>query len=128
MGLRVDLSIHQFDDGTVFDVDKVNAELMANTSFGELYYDFTNLPTFVGPFKMNGSVLKIANNWDSDFGGYANTTMVWGCYGDDVFQTIANNISAGKIVFFVEIEGNPNEFYVCEPGVFKKIDETTIKF
>lgn len=122
MGLHIELIVEKVQDGTVFDLDQANTDLM-NQQYGglaELYCEFTNHPKFEGPFKMRDDKLLIGERCDSEFYGYNDRTTVWGCYGPAVFQTIANNISEGKIVFQVSIEGNDNEFYICTPGKFEK--------
>lgn len=130
MGTQVILSIHQIDKGTDIDTDAANTALMASPygGFGELYEEFVNDPKWEGPLKLipgnwrHPTRLKIAENWDNDFGGYSDQTMVWGCYGDDVFQTIADNMKSGKVVFFVDTEGSTGEYYICTPNtVVKKL-------
>jgi hypothetical protein len=118
VGLYITLNIHQVDGDTQFDIGKANPELMADFhgGFGELYDEFTSDPDFEGPFKVVNGELKIACNGEGEFEGYENYTVVWGCYGDDVFQIIANNIITGKIVFHIDIEGNPDEYRICTPG------------
>ena len=131
MGLQIILEIHQVDDGTQFDIGKANEQLMADPygGFGELYEEFVDdEDDFEGPFKVVNGDLKIAQRWDSDFGGYEKSTMVWGCYGDQVFDIIANNIITGKIVFHIDIEGNPNEYRVCTPGKVEKKMASSVTF
>lgn len=130
MGLQIILSIHQVDPDTDFDVTGANVALMADFhgGFGELYDEFTSNPDWVGPFEWDGSKLTIAENWDSEFDGYGNQTMVWGCYQDKVFEIIAAHIKAGKIVFLIDIEGNDNQYRVCTPNVVKKVNAASIAF
>lgn len=132
MGLHITLSFHQIDDGTEFDVEAANKELLADTAFGELYEHLLDghakWKSFEGPFRYNEGELQIANNSDGYFEGYTSYTTVWGCYGPKEFNTIAKHITKGKIVFFVEIEGNPNEFYICTPGNVDKKLESELTF
>lgn len=130
MGLMVYLHIHQVDGDTQFDIGKANGELMADFhgGFGELYSEFEDEDDWEGPFKTEKGTLKIANNGDGYFEGYDTYTMVWGCYGNNVFQIIANNIITGKIVFHVDIEGNPDEYYICTPGKFEQKSAAHLSF
>ncbi len=131
MGLQIILSIHQIDNDTDIDINAANTALMASPygGFGELYEEFTNMPNWEGPLKLlAGPRLLIAQNWDSDFGGYKNETMVWGCYDMDVFQTIADNMKSGKIVFLLDIEGDSNEYYICTPNTVTKKMASDLSF
>ena len=133
MGLQIVMSIHQQDDIAFDDISAMNDELMADFhgGFGELYGEFVNEPGWVGPLKLNGQKLWIAENWDGEFSGYGrpdyNATMVWGCYGDKVFEIISQHLTQGKLVFFIEIEGNDNEYRIITPGNVetKKASEIT---
>jgi hypothetical protein len=133
LGLQIILSIHQQDDIAFDDIASLNADLMADFhgGFGELYAEFVGEPGFDGPFKFDER-LKIAENWDGDFAGYGgaahNATMVWGCYSDSVFEIISRHLTAGKLVFFIEIEGNDNEYRVIGPGQVKKVSASEIRF
>jgi hypothetical protein len=138
MGLQIIMSIHQQDDIAFDDLAKMNDDLMADFhgGFGELYSEFVGEPNWEGPFKMEGDKLKIAENWDSEFAGYGrnsygeehNSTMVWGCYGDSVFEIISQHLTAGKLVFFIEIEGNDNEYRIVTPGAVEEKNASTIRF
>lgn len=138
MGLQIILSIHQQDDIAFDDLDALNTDLMSAQfgGFGELYGDFTSEPDWEGPFKFVDGVLRIAENWDGEFSGYGRTdygelmnqTMVWGCYGNDVFETISEHLTAGKLVLFIEIEGNDNEYYVITPNSVEKKKASSIQF
>jgi hypothetical protein len=131
VGLHVTLNIHQIDGETQFDVGKANDQLMADFhgGFGELYDEIQEEDDdFEGPFKVVNGDLCIACRGDDELEGYKKYTTVWGCYGPNVFQIIANNIITGKIVFKVEIEGNDNEFYICTPGHFEKKMASTVAF
>jgi hypothetical protein len=131
LGLHIDLHIHQVDGKTQFDVGKANEELMDDYhgGFGELYDEISEEEdAFEGPFKVERGDLKIANRSDGGFEGYDTYTTVWGCYSDNVFQIIANNIITGKVVFHVDIEGNPDEYYVCTPGKVEKRSAAALTF
>lgn len=120
MGLQIILYIHQVDDLEFDDLAALNTELLDNTKpyglFGELYDEIISEPGFVGPFKFDDGTFRIAQNWDGGFDGYSDSTMVWGCYGEALFKQIASHITAGKLVLFIEIEGNDNEYYILTPG------------
>jgi hypothetical protein len=130
MGLHIELKILKTSDDLVFDVANANTELMAQQygGFGELYCEFEHDADFEGPFKSDADGLKIAARYDDDFSGYGDSTMIWGCYGPDVFETIADNISEGKIVFLIDIEGNSNEYYICEPAKVQMKKESELTF
>jgi hypothetical protein len=129
VGLQIILNIHQQDDLDFYDMPALNAVLMAHTSFGELYEEFTKLPGFIGPFERNElGQLRIAENWDGDFNGYGNNTMVWGCYGEDIWKQIASNLQQGKLVFHIDIEGNDDEYVIITPGHVEIKKESTIRF
>lgn len=121
MGLQIILNLHQVE-GVVFDdLSALNDELFNNTSFGELYHDYcASEPGWKGVFVQNGpDDLEIAGRWDSDFTGYGSNTEVWGCYGDAIWKAIANRMVEGKLVFHIEIEGNPDEYVVMTPGKYE---------
>lgn len=128
MGLQIIMSFHQRENIVFDDIKALNEDLMANTSFGELFGEVEQIVPFEGPFKFEEDELKIASNWDGYLEEYGLNTMVWGCYGDDVFQTIAKHLTGGKIVFFVDIEGNDNEFHIITPGNAEKRLESSITF
>lgn len=121
MGLQIILNLHQQDDLIIDDINQLNTDLMTDIhgGFSELYGDFTSLPNFNGPFAMNGNTLQIASNWDSEFNGYANSTMVWGCYGPKIWKIIANHITQGKLVLHLDIEGNPDEYVIITAGQYE---------
>jgi hypothetical protein len=135
MGLQIILDIHQQDDIAFDDIAALNDDLMNDQygGFSELYGDFVGEPGFEGPFKLdNSGKLKIAENWDGEFSGYGrsdhNSTMVWGCYGKNVWQIIAGHLTGGKLVFHIEIEGNPDEFAIITPGSFVVKSMSDVRF
>ena len=132
MGLYITLNIHQVDGDTQFDVGKANADIMAEPhgGLGELFAEAQYDSAWEGPFKVDNGDLLIAQrfegaDWEETYG---KQTQCWGCYAGPSFQNIANNIITGKIVFFVEIEGNPNEYYVCTPGKVEKHSQAALTF
>ena len=141
MGLQIILDIHQQDDLKLDDLAALNADLMADFhgGFGELYGDFTSDPDWEGPFKIVEGSLRIAENWDGEFSGYGrespygddeiqNSTMVWGCYGENVWKIISKHITAGKLVLHIEIEGNDDEYVIMTPGAYEEKSAGAIRF
>ena len=125
MGLYIVMSFHQTDNVTFHDVNALNFDLLANTSFGELYQEinigdtaYQNSDVYNGPVRFNSpSDIDIANISDSTcFEQYDKCTTVYGCYGQDVFDTFAKHMATGKLVFLIDIEGNDNEYWIIEPG------------
>lgn len=130
MGLQIVLSLHHFE-GVVFDdLTALNDDLLNNTSFGELYSDdCVPHPAWNGVFIQNGpDDLKIVCRWDSDFLGYEDDTMVWGCYGDAVWQVIVDHMVEGKLVLHIDIEGNPNEYVIMTPDRYEVKSEAKLTF
>ena len=124
MGLQVVLHIHQADDVVFSDIDLMNQFLMKQ-GMGELYEEFVGDPDFTGPFHLEDDDLYVANRWDSDFEDYGDHTMIWGCFGEREMKTISRFLIGGKIVLHIEIEGNPDEWWVITPG---NVEEKKISF
>jgi hypothetical protein len=124
MGLQVILNIYQVDADTSIDIPACNVALM-NLGMGELYQEFSSDPSFNGPFSMDGDVLTVAGNWDCDFTGYGESTMIWGCFSEEDVKEFSRHIKSGKVVFHIDIEGNPHKWYVCTPN---NVEETRPKF
>ena len=125
MGLQIVLNIHQAEDVVFSDITLMNQFLMKQ-GMGELYDEFENdYEEFEGPFVIETKVLKVAQNWDGGFEGYEQSTMIWGCFGEREMKTIARFLIGGKIVFHIDIEGNPDEWWVITPG---KVEERKIAF
>lgn len=125
MGLQIILNIHQAEDVAFSDLTLMNQFLMKQ-GMGELYDDFENeYEDFDGPFEIVGNDLKVAQNWDGGFEGYETSTMIWGCFGEREMKTISRFLIAGKIVLHIDIEGNPDEWWIITPG---KVEEKQIKF
>lgn len=123
MGLQIILNIHQVEDLVFDDIAVLNDELMNQGygTFDELYSDeCARDPNWKGVFIQNGpNDLKIACRWDSDFAGYEDNTMVWGCYGPKIWDKISQHIVEGKLVFHIDIEGNPDEYVIMTPGQYE---------
>lgn len=124
MGLQVVLYIHQAEDVAFSDISLMNQFLMRQ-GMGELYERFEGDPDFTGPFELVGKDLEVANRWDSEFEGYGDHTMIWGCFGEREMKTISRFLIEGKIVLHIEIEGNPDEWWVITPG---KVEAKTVSF
>lgn len=125
MGLQIILNIHQAEDVAFSDISLMNQFLMKQ-GMGELYQDFEeDYDDFEGPFVIETNVLKVAQNWDGGFEGYETSTMIWGCFGEREMKTISRFLIAGKIVLHIDIEGNPDEWWIITPG---KVEEKQIKF
>jgi hypothetical protein len=129
MGLQIILSIHQNDDVVFDDIAALNKDLM-DADWGELYEEIQKHKDFEGPVKQEtDGTVRLASRWDSDFSGYKDYgTMVWGCYSDKIWNTFAKHMKNGKLVFFLEVEGNPNEFYIITPGKVEHKSEEDIRF
>jgi hypothetical protein len=117
MGLYITATIHQVENAEIDDMDALNADLMNSTSFRDLYGDFQGEPGFTGPFRTgsNGE-LEIACNGEGSFEGYEQYTVSYSCFDDSVANMIAKHLTDGKLVFFEEIEGNDNIYWVITPG------------
>lgn len=126
MGLQIILNIHQAENVVFSDLDLMNQFLMKQ-GMGELYQDIAEEyeDDFFGPFNMDDGTLKVAVRWDSDFDDYGKSTMIWGCFGEREMKTISRFLIGGKIVFHIDIEGNPDEWWVITPG---KVEARTIAF
>lgn len=132
MGLHITVTIHQADDVVLDNIQNLNDDLMANSSFGELYdnmeMQYAKEP-FAGPFRVQpDGTLEIANNSDSYFEGYDQYSQVWSCWDQTAAGIIAKHMTAGKLVFFEEIEGNPNVYWILTPGKVQQKSEADLRF
>ena len=132
MGLRIVLQVHQADDVEFDDIEKLNQELLEETPFGELYDNLDASGTtepFEGPLKLLATgELMLANRSEDAFEGYDSYTNVWGCYGPTLWGKIAEHVSAGKIVFHLDIEGNPDDYIIITPNNYEVKSESTLVF
>lgn len=60
--------------------------------------------------------LLIPNMYEYEMDGYGTGCEVWGCYGEVDAKILARHVTAGKIVLMLDIEGNPNEYFIITPG------------
>lgn len=137
MGLRVTLEFHQIEDVVFDDVNALNDDLLNNTSFAELYDEFNkgdqaeqSSDIFDGPFRYRSpSEIDIASISEGPyFERYDNVTDVWSCWGLKEACVIAKHMTQGKIVFFQEIEGNPNVYWIITPHNVEEKSASSLKF
>lgn len=133
MGLRVVLTIHKQEDPVFSDLALMNKILMKQ-GMGELYADMEEgnddayLDDFEdqGPFMFEYGVdLLIASMSEGKyFEGYEKSTDIWGCFGEREMRTIARFLIGGKIVFHIDTEGWPDQYWVITPGNVEKKELT----
>jgi len=131
MGLQVILFVHQSEDVVFDDLSALNAELAKKTPVGELV-DFYNNPTPIGfsgwlSQAANGTVL-VSVGEEHEFQGYEESTEVWACFDADVAKRIAKHMTAGKLVFRLEIEGNEDKYYVLTPQKMEQKASPKVSF
>jgi hypothetical protein len=126
MGLRIILEIHQAENLVFSDLALMNSFLMKQ-GMGELYSDLEGIDDgyFDGPFELDGVDLRVACREDGFFEGYDSYTSIYGCFGEREMRTIARFLIGGKIVFHIDIEGNPDEYWVITPG---NVEQKTVSF
>jgi hypothetical protein len=122
MGLAIYLSVlrpAEPTEGVTFDdLTALNADLIEKTGVSELVDFYTPPPVeFTGFIKQDakGAVL-LSELEEHKFNGYKSRIEVWGCWEDKAAKIIAKHITAGKLVLHLDIEGNPDEYYVLTPG------------
>lgn len=121
MGLRIILNIHQDENLDFSDISLMNTLLMKQ-GMGELYEDLEGIDDgdFDGPFVYDGCELMVACREESYFEGYERYTSIYSCFGEREMRTISRFLIEGKIVFHIDIEGNPDEYWVITPNSVEK--------
>lgn len=132
MGLWTNLEIYQVEDLEINDLPALNDKLMNQGSgtLDELYSDdCVDQDDWEGPFRQGTSgELEIYYRSDGGCEGYGQETAIWSCYGDQVFQAIADAMIAGKLVFYINCEEpSYNEYFVLTPGNVKQVSEASMK-
>lgn len=119
MGLTVYLNIVQQSSDFAVDVTAANADLIANSGFAELFEEELTNPQFKGVFQLSPKgELLLAQTTDKCFEGdyEKGWCMVYGCVGAQEFDILAKYVTAGNVVFELDIEGNTNQYYKVTPG------------
>lgn len=132
MGLWTNLEIYQVEDLQIRDLADLNTKLMDKTEIGELYRDECQYQAdWQGPLKQgsNGELQIYAREGDGSGGtGYSQETSIWGCYGNKLFQAIADAMVGGKLVFHINCEEpSYNSYYILTPGNVKEVSEASMK-
>lgn len=130
MSVMRTLKVHQCDDVKFTNINLLNAKLY-QTNICELV-DFSPMPSknqYNGFLRLQDGQLKIASRGEvTEFDGYKDFAPVWGSFGEQEVQMIADNLQTGKIVFYMEVEGNTDYYLVLTPGQVENIQQTTLKF
>lgn len=119
MGLQIVLNIHQVENVKFSDIHLMNSLLMRQ-GMGELYDDLDDAEEFDEPFIFEGGELRVACREESYFEGYDSYTFIYSCFGEPEMRTISRFLIEGKIVFHIDIEGNPDEYWVITPNSVEK--------
>lgn len=130
MVLACYLTVHQ-NEGIVFkDLDELNKTLVENSAIRELVeFDDPNPEDFEGWISQNedGSILLNERD-EAYFGGYNDRIQVWYCWDTDAAQIIADGMTAGKLVLYLEVEGNESSYYILTPGKVEVRYRSGIRF
>jgi hypothetical protein len=113
MGLYITLKILKQEDLTL-DIVSLNNELKNNSDFNDLFEDAQKYNN-EDYFKLINNELKLACNMDGYFEGYQNYTRYYGGFHDEA-EIISKHLKTGKLVFKLNIEGNPDEYFVITPN------------
>lgn len=114
MGLQILLSIHEWKSNA--DINAINADLMKDSpGIIELYDEYTiGQNGFDGMFKKKGKKILIFSREEGQYVDYY--SEVWSCFDNKALKSIAKHVTDGRIVFHVDVEGNPDEYWILENG------------
>ncbi len=124
MGVWTTLEIYQADNIKFDDLSKLNTDLesLGLGTFAELYGEYgIGDVNWQGVFRFRNK-LEIANRCNDGFDGYGDMTQIWGCTSPKNWQTIADHMTDGKLVFFQDCE-EPSyaEYIVIEPSKYERL-------
>lgn len=141
MGLRVILEIVDQKDIAIDDLVALNLDAREGTVeyqgrqvHGGVDELLTNahenypkqIPADLPFYIMEDGKLRIPNMFEYEMDGYDSACEVWGCYGEIDASILARHVTAGKIVLMLDIEGNPNEYFVITPGECKIVEKLSL--
>lgn len=116
------LSVYQ-EEGVVFDEVALHADLMKSVYVGELMDSYPAAPADAVFLKLDAN--KGVLLYDREEGNYVKSTLVWGCWGDGDYHTVAKHLTAGKLVFKFDEEGHGEHYVVVTPG---KVEKPKVQF
>lgn len=108
------LHVHQNDDVEFDDLKTLHQDL----DIGELMEGDAGIHpgTFID--QQRGNVVL----YDRDEGSYASSTLVWSCWGQKQYDTVAKHLISGKLVLRYAPEFGPDVYYVITPNDVEKVE------